>query len=158
MVSLGNGRPWRKIDAVIKTGWKWTTLFLLVATRATAQAPAEDPWWGKDKALHLGVSAGLAAGGYGLGGLWWKEAPPRLALGAGVALSAGLFKELSDLASYGHFSYKDLAWDGVGAAVGLTVSWLVHQLLFPSSSSPSISSNVRPGRLDVRASGRAWVH
>ena len=30
-----------------------------------AEARAEDEWWGRDKALHFGVSGALAAGGYG---------------------------------------------------------------------------------------------
>ena len=40
-----------------------------VPTAADAQAD-DDPWWGPDKALHLGVSAGLAGGGYALGAIF----------------------------------------------------------------------------------------
>jgi putative lipoprotein len=103
---------------------------LLTPFSASAQEVDRDPWFGPDKALHFGVSAALAAGGYTVAGLRWDTAPPKLAFGAAVALSAGVLKELLDLAHYGTPSYRDLAWDAAGTLVGLSVSWLVDHFLF----------------------------
>jgi putative lipoprotein len=49
----------------------------------------------------------------------------RVAVGAGVALSAGVAKEVYDEIEYGGASYKDLAFDVAGAAVGVVAAWLI---------------------------------
>lgn len=92
----------------------------LVARTARAD---DDPWWGRDKALHFGVSAGIAAGGYGAGAWVFDKRRDALLLGAGLAVSAGVLKETLDLAGYGTPSWKDLAWDGIGTVAGLAVAW-----------------------------------
>ena len=94
-----------------------------------ARAAEPDPWLGRDKMLHLGVSAALAAGGYSAGSLVWDGTGERLAAGAGLSLALGVAKELADLAGYGHPSWRDLAWDVVGTGAGLLVAWSVDELL-----------------------------
>lgn len=91
------------------------TLFL--APRL-ASADESDPWWGKDKALHFGVSVGLSAGGYGVSSLVLDERWQRATAGAAFSLTLGIGKELWDLSGHGNASYKDFAWDVAGTLVG----------------------------------------
>lgn len=98
---------------------------------ATARAQSNDPWWGRDKALHFGVSAGLSAGGYAASALLFERPGERALAGAAFALSAGVAKELFDLAGGGDPSWRDLAWDGIGTAVGVGIAlsldvWLLQ--------------------------------
>jgi putative lipoprotein len=101
-----------------------------------------DPWFGKDKLLHFGATAAISAVGYGIG----KEtiggyAGPAI-LGSSLALAAGVTKEVLDLAGYGDPSWRDLAWDVIGTAVGtgvcLSIDALVHRGS-PSSSPPPVT-------------------
>lgn len=88
-------------------------------------AHAEDAWLGRDKALHFGASATLAAAGYGVGAALFPARAHALALGAGVAAAAGIGKEALDATGYGDPSWKDLAADGAGLVVGLALAWAV---------------------------------
>src|SRR5688572_21890643 len=81
------------------------TLCLLLFTAGTAEAA--DDWWGRDKALHFGVSAGVAASGYGLSSLVLDERWQRAAAGGSLALALGAGKELYDLGGGGDASWKD---------------------------------------------------
>lgn len=109
----------------------------LAPTVAAAQAPADDPWFGRDKALHFGASALLAGGGYGVAALLTDSRPVRAGVGAATALTAGIAKELFDLAGFGHPSWRDFTWDVIGAACGVLVSfvldvWVISPLLRPA--------------------------
>ena len=101
--------------------------FTLAACAATTPAFAQeaDPWFGADKALHFTVSASISGAAYGLSGLDFTTRPPRFVFGVGLALAAGVGKELYDLAGYGDPSWRDLAWDALGAGVCVLVAWLV---------------------------------
>ncbi|HEX8818904.1 MAG TPA: hypothetical protein VF794_03190, partial [Archangium sp.] len=101
-------------------------LSLLVPPSARGEEPeipSRDDWFGQDKVLHFGVSAGLAGAGYGGGALLFDEPGARWLTGAGVALTAGVGKELHDAGRGSFFSFKDLTWDAVGTATGLGLSW-----------------------------------
>jgi putative lipoprotein len=91
------------------------TLFLVPRLASAEEA---DPWWGKDKALHFGVSVGLSAGGYGVSSLVLDERWQRATAGAAFSLTLGVGKELWDLSGHGNASYKDFAWDVAGTLVG----------------------------------------
>jgi putative lipoprotein len=104
----------------------------------TAHASA-DSFWGPDKALHFGVSAGLAAGGYAASSLVWQKPWQRALAGATFSLSAGVAKELWDLSGHGDPSLNDLAWDGIGTGVGLALATAVDVWLIRSSDSGSAS-------------------
>lgn len=85
---------------------------------------AADDWLGADKAKHLGASFGLAVGAHVAlteGG----EVEPAAArpLAAGFALGLGLAKELADERRQRQplFSWKDLAADALGVALGVAV-------------------------------------
>ena len=97
-----------------------------------AQAADPDPWFGRDKALHFGASATLAAGGYGATGLVTEDRRVRLAVGGGFAFSLGIAKELWDLSGPGDASWRDLTWDAVGTVTGLAfaagLDWAIQKL------------------------------
>jgi putative lipoprotein len=83
-----------------------------------AHVRAEDSWVGRDKALHFGVSAALAASGYGLSALWIDRPVYRFLAGSSLALAAGAGKEIWDAAGHGDPSLKDFTWDAVGTLTG----------------------------------------
>lgn len=103
---------------------------------ARAAGPDPDPWFGRDKALHFSASAALAIGGYGVGALAFDTRPPRFALGAGIALAAGVGKELWDWSGHGDASWRDLTWDMVGTAAGLAIAWAADRLITKFRSAP----------------------
>lgn len=94
---------------------------LLVMNPAALQPvnPAGDRWLSQDKFLHFYFSAALT-------GLTYHVYADQLDRdhdqGRIISLSltslVGFSKELYDLKKKQHFSWKDLAWDGLGIAVG----------------------------------------
>ena len=114
-------------------------LALLGAAPARAQAPEPDPWFGPDKALHFGASAGLAVAGYAASALVLEQEPHRLIAGGAFAFGLGIAKELWDLSGHGDPSWKDLTWDAIGTATGLGIAWAIdHFLLAPSRVKPAV--------------------
>jgi len=110
---------------------------LLVAVSlfaAPARADDGDRWWGPDKALHFGVSAGLGAAGYAASSLLFDRRLERVAGGAAFSLTLGAGKELYDLSGAGDASWKDFTWDVAGTAVGVGVALLVDLALAPEKS------------------------
>ena len=108
-------------------------LVAAAGTLAPARAATDqDPWLGHDKLLHFEVSAAIAAGGYGGAALFSPRTEVRLATGAGLALAAGVGKELWDLQGNGDASWRDLTWDVIGTATGLavavTIDWLIGRI------------------------------
>ncbi len=107
------------------------TAALLVALSIGASAPATaqeaDAWWSTDKALHFSVSAGIAGAGYGVTAAFSDDLRCKLAFGGGLALSAGVAKELWDLNGHGSPSWKDFTWDVIGVATGLLLSWVIDR-------------------------------
>jgi len=99
-------------------------------TRLPAQAAEPDPWFGRDKVMHLTVSFALAGTSYAAAAGCTKRTSIRILSGAGIALSAGIAKELYDQYGGGGFSWRDLTWDAVGTATGTLVAWLVDRYLF----------------------------
>lgn len=96
---------------------------------ARAASPDDDPWLGADKAKHFAVSAGLAAGGYGVATALVDARGHALLLGGGVAFGVGIAKELADLAGFGDPSWKDLTWDAIGSASGVALAYGVDLLV-----------------------------
>jgi len=105
---------------------------------APRSALAEDSWWGRDKALHFGVSAALGAAGYGLSSLVFEDRAVRVAASAGLALAAGIGKELYDASGHGTASVKDLTWDAAGTTLGVglafTLDWALSRKDRPSAT------------------------
>jgi len=109
---------------------------------AASPSRAEDEWFGPDKALHFGVSVGLAGGGYGVSALFLAPRTERAAVGAAFSLSLGAAKEFHDLAGHGDPSWRDFTWDVAGSAVGVGLGLLLDVLIAPGdtdSTSPARS-------------------
>ena len=98
------------------------SLLLSSAGAAAQTRPDPDPWWGTDKALHLGVSAGITGGGYGLATQLTEDVAGRAAIAASLGIGAGLAKEVADALGLGTPSWKDLLWDVIGTGVAISVS------------------------------------
>lgn len=98
---------------------------LWLALAAASPASAQDDWLGRDKALHFGVSAALAATAYGVSAIWLEPPAYRTLAGASTALVAGAAKEIWDAAGHGDPSGKDFTWDLVGAVTGAGVALAV---------------------------------
>jgi putative lipoprotein len=111
---------------------------MLLPTVARAADP--DPWFGRDKALHFGATALLANVGYADAALATDDVRIRLAVGGGLALTAGVSKELWDLSGRGDASFRDLTWDVLGTATGLAlaaaIDWSIAKLRGPRVSAP----------------------
>ena len=118
-----------------------------IASALLAPAPAQagDDLFGRDKALHFAASAGIALGGYGGASLFSEAERPRLLVGGGLALLAGVGKEIADRYTGGDASLKDLGWDVVGTASGLAVGWLLHRLWHLGDPAPAAAPLARAG-------------
>ena len=104
-------------------------LVLCGALGPAAARAQSDPWFAQDKALHYGVSTGLAAGGYAGSAFVLERPASRAAAAAGASLVVGLGKELHDEHARGAFSFRDLTWDALGALTGAGVGYLVDRFL-----------------------------
>jgi putative lipoprotein len=102
--------------------------FALLVSEGSAHA---DEWLGKDKALHFGVSVGLAAGGYAAGTQLFETRRSALIFGGSISIALGAGKEIYDATGHGDPSWKDFTWDLIGTAVGLGLAYGVHALAWP---------------------------
>lgn len=84
-----------------------------------------DPWFGRDKLLHFTASALIQTAAHST--FRWRGASyERASWGAAaVTASAGIGKELWDRHRRRDFSFRDLAWDGIG---GLTAAAVIRQV------------------------------
>ncbi len=89
---------------------------------ATPPATDPDPWFGRDKALHFGVSAGITGAAYGLTSLVSDDIRVRIAFGAGAGIVAVAANELLDLTGLVDPSWKDFTWDVIGTAIGVGIA------------------------------------
>jgi uncharacterized protein YfiM (DUF2279 family) len=104
----------------------------LLAAPPTALGADTDPWIARDKALHFDACAGIAALTYAVSAGWLVDARWKaLTIGGGLALAAGAGKELVDATGVlgGDPSWKDFAWDAMGAVAGLALAWGVDLLM-----------------------------
>lgn len=106
----------------------------VLATHLAAVVPAHaedpDPWIARDKAFHFDASLGIAATTYALAS--WKLTDSRgyaLAIAGGTTLAIGAAKEGADALGLGTPSWRDFAWDAIGALAGLAIAWGVDMLL-----------------------------
>jgi len=104
-------------------------LAVLLLVRHPAQAAEPDPWFARDKVMHLTVSVALAGTSYATAAGYNKRTSVRLLSGAGIAFSAGIAKEIDDHYEGRGFSWRDLTWDAIGTATGTLVAWLVDRYL-----------------------------
>jgi putative lipoprotein len=102
-----------------------------------ARAQDADPWFGRDKALHFSATASIAVVGYAGTALVTEDRRARAGVAAGLAIGAGIGKELWDLGGHGDPSTRDLVWDAVGTATGVLVAWTVDWLFRHVTASTS---------------------
>jgi uncharacterized protein YfiM (DUF2279 family) len=95
-------------------------LALICCTGASVSAQAER--FGRDKMLHLTVSASLTVGGYTVLHAFDVADSLALPLAVTATLGVGLGKELFDALDGRSFSPADLAWDVLGVASGLLLT------------------------------------
>lgn len=96
---------------------KFFLAFTLFAGSHPAPSPA-DPWFGRDKLLHFTVSAIIQCAAHSAirsRGASYAQASWGA---AAVTASAGIGKELWDQHRKRDFSFRDLAWDGIGGVTG----------------------------------------
>lgn len=113
----------------------------LILLASTAQASDADPWFGRDKALHFGLSAALSISGYAASSIWLDARTERAASGGTFSLSLGAAKELWDLSGHGDPSWRDFTWDVLGTGVGLALAVVGDTLLTPKQSARLGSSS-----------------
>ncbi len=123
----------------------------LFAFTQTAAAQGGDAWWGRDKALHLSLSATISAGTYAAVVPLESEPLWRLTIAATVGLGAGVGKELFDATGHGDASWKDLTWDVIGVALGSAMMWLWDLWLRQARITPYRPVTVRTARTGMRA-------
>jgi putative lipoprotein len=88
---------------------------------APVPAPPADRWVAEDKLRHFALSFAATQMAYA-GGRIATDADTALPLAAGAALALGLAKEVRDARAGGPFSFKDLAWDAAGVALGVVLA------------------------------------
>jgi len=119
----------------------------IVASSPTSAHAADDSFWAPDKALHFGVAGAIAGTGYGLTTAATPDRWKAFAVGGAAAVGAGALKEGLDAAGLGDPSWKDFAWDVIGAACGLGVAWAldvaVHGGSVPAWSASGTSAVLR---------------
>lgn len=114
------------------------TSALVAVALSSSSAFAADELFGADKALHFSASFGIAAVGYLSAALVHEPTEGRLAAALGIALFAGVAKELLDSQGLGSASALDLAWDLAGAVLGTAIVWLIDRLFFaPAPLTPT---------------------
>ena len=112
----------------VRAGAAAVLVGLVLSSRA-ASAADRDPWLAKDKALHFGISAGIAGGTYAASAAIFEARGHALLTAAGITIAIGAGKEALDLAGFGTPSWKDFAADVAGTIVGLAVAWSVDLLV-----------------------------
>ena len=117
-------RPARERTSLLRRASSFSALCVCLLCSGSTHAADEDPWWGRDKALHFSVSAGLGAGGYAASALFFKPYAARVLSGAAFSLSLGVAKEVYDATGAGDPSWKDLTWDLIGTGVGVGIALL----------------------------------
>ncbi len=91
----------------------------LLSAGCGTMSPQGDAWLGKDKAKHFGLSALMAASGAAAANAGDMEDHQSFPVVVGATLSVGAAKEAHDyLYKPSGWSWKDLAWDLLGALAG----------------------------------------
>jgi uncharacterized protein YfiM (DUF2279 family) len=110
----------------------------VACTLVAGSAHAEDAWWGPDKRLHLAVSTAIPPLGFMISGNFLDDTGAKLAVGASLGLGLGAAKELVWDKAFGNGdpSWKDFAWDAVGTAAGVGLTWAVDRLVSSPRPTP----------------------
>lgn len=94
-------------------------IFVIDPSALQPYRPPVDPWFSGDKFLHFYFSAATTGLSYHVyAGQLGRDHDKGRILSVSLTSLIGIGKELYDLKKKRHFSWKDLAWDGLGIAVG----------------------------------------
>ncbi|MBT6227505.1 MAG: hypothetical protein HOI47_12725 [Candidatus Scalindua sp.] len=106
------------------------TVFLIIqltgcSTYQEAGSPAstrKDEWFARDKLKHFSATFLIGAAAYSTAR--WGDASKNDASIIGFSLSStcGMAKEINDEVRRDDWSYKDLIWDFIGGAAGVSLS------------------------------------
>jgi len=131
-----------------------TLAALFVAMNSSAARADDDPFWGRDKALHFAVAGTISGTGYGVTTALSADRWKAFAIGGALAVGAGALKEGLDAAGLGDPSWKDFAWDVIGAACGLGVAWAidvgVHGGTVPPWATSTAALRARSAAMTIR--------
>ena len=99
---------------------------VLCSTAGCGASVCKDTWLGPDRARHFAAGFAIGAAASTLAGhAGWAPASSA-AVGLGAVAAAGAVKETVDLkVQDGCWSWKDLAWELLGGAVGTAVGTAV---------------------------------
>lgn len=98
----------------------------VVILSGCAGAPRES-WWGEDKLKHLGVATALSATATYAAVEAGQDGEEAQVRGIGVVLVLGAAKEGYDSGQANNrWSWKDMAWNVVGALVGSSLVRALH--------------------------------
>lgn len=88
---------------------------------SSGPASPRDPWFGRDKLAHFAASALIQSATHSV--FRWRGASYQRASWTATAVTAtsGVGKELWDRHRKRDFSFRDLAWDGVGIVASAAV-------------------------------------
>jgi uncharacterized protein YfiM (DUF2279 family) len=95
--------------------------FRLTFAGAAPVPTTPDRWFAEDKIQHMALSFAVTNLSYGTARLVGIDRRPAQVAAGITAGAAGIGKEIYDLSTGGHFSLKDLVWDGAGIAAGLAL-------------------------------------
>jgi uncharacterized protein YfiM (DUF2279 family) len=115
-----------------------------------------DSWWGTDKALHFGISVGVAASATAVTALWIDAPLERAAIGALSSLTVGVAKELFDSLGLGQASFRDLTWDLIGSVIGAALAWAAERWVVTPllhALAPTFVGSIQRGSSSVGFSG-----
>lgn len=96
---------------------KFVLAFAIWGGPAPARPP-EDPWFGRDKALHFVASAAIQGATHALLRSRGVEYGPASRGAAAVTLTVGVAKEWRDKRRGGDPSARDVVWDVAGMTAG----------------------------------------
>ena len=115
----------------VKHSLKYVLIVFLIihltgcATYQEAGSPAStrtDEWFGRDKLKHFSATFLIGAASYSTAR--WGDASKDDASIIGFSLSStcGIAKEINDEVRRGEWGYKDLVWNFIGGAAGVSLS------------------------------------
>ena len=105
-------------------------LFLIVhltgcVTYEKAGSPSsarKDEWFGRDKLKHFSATFLIGTAAYSTARLGDFSKDDASIIGFSLSSTCGIAKEINDDVRRGEWSYKDLVWDFIGGAAGVSLS------------------------------------
>lgn len=89
---------------------------------ASPHTTKKDEWFAKDKAQHFSASFLIGALTYAIARAGEADKDDASIIAFSFSSTCGIAKEINDEAKRNDWSYKDLIWDIIGGAGGVSVS------------------------------------